>query len=70
MEKAVNNEVKQAVALEIVKLKMSALHQHDQKLSINADLWVEEFHKALERVHEAERNYAKEKKVIRQHSGY
>ncbi|OOW12630.1 hypothetical protein MF4640_12065 [Acinetobacter sp. MF4640] len=66
----VNNEVKQAIALEIAKMKMSALHQHDQKLGINADLWVEEFHKALERVYEAERNYAKEKKAIRQHSDY
>lgn len=65
-----NNEVKQAIALEIVKLKMSALHQHDQKLGINADLWVEEFHKALERVFESEKNYAKEKNAIRQYSDY
>ena len=65
-----NNEVKQAIALEIAKLKMSALHQHDQKLGVNADLWVEEFHKALEKVYEADRSYAKEKHAMRQHSDY
>lgn len=63
-----NNEIKQAVALEIAKMKMTALHQHDKNLGINADLWVEEFHNALEKVDEAERNYAREKRAIRQHS--
>ena len=70
VEKIVNNEIKQAVALEIAKMKMTALHQHDKNLGINADLWVEEFHKALEKVDEAERNYAREKRAIRQHSDY
>lgn len=65
-----NNEVKQAVALEIAKMKMTALHQHDQNLGVNADLWVEEFHKALEKVYEADRNYAREKATMRQHSDY
>ena len=70
VEKIVNNEIKQAVALEITKMKMTALHQHDKNLGINADLWVEEFHKALQKVDEAERNYAREKRAIRQHSDY
>jgi len=57
----VNSETKQAIALEIAKMKMTALHQHDQKLGINADLWVDEFHAALSRINEAEKNYARNK---------
>lgn len=65
-----NNEIREAIALEIAKMKMIALGQHDQNLGINADLWVEEFHKALETVCEADRNYAKEKAAMRQRSDY
>lgn len=70
VEKIVNNEVKQAIALEIVKRKMTYMAKENPNIDLNADIWVEEFHKALQKVDEAERNYAREKRAIRQHSDY
>lgn len=61
VESEVNNETKQAIALEITKMKMTAIYEQDSNLGINADLWVDEFHAALGRINEAEKNYARDK---------
>ena len=61
MEKKVNNEIKQAIALEIAKMKMTATYEQNPNLGINADLWVDEFHAAFGKINEAEKNYARDR---------
>ena len=55
VEKIVNNEVKQAIALEITKRKMSYMAKEYPNIDLNADIWVDEFYTALKRVDEAKK---------------
>lgn len=52
-----NNEVKQAIALEITKRKMSYMAKEYPNIDLNADIWVDEFYTALKRVDEAKKTH-------------
>ena len=53
----VNNEVKQAIALEITKRKMNYMAKEYPNSDLNADIWVDEFYTALKRVDEAKKTH-------------
>lgn len=54
-----NNEIKQAIALEIAKRKMTYMAKENPNIDLNADIWVDEFYEALKRVDEAKKEYRK-----------
>ena len=64
VEKIVNNEVKQAIALEIVKRKMTYMAKENPNIDLNADIWVDEFYTALKRVDEAKKTHAEFKSPL------
>ena len=53
------DEIKQAIALEIVKRKMAYMAKEIPNIDLNADIWVDEFYAALKRVDEAKKEYRK-----------
>jgi hypothetical protein len=55
------DEIKQAIALEIAKRKMTYMAKEIPNIDLNADIWVDEFYAALGRINEAEKNYARDK---------
>lgn len=61
VENIVNNDIKQAIALEITKRKMDYMANKHPNSDLNADTWVDEFHTALSKIIEAEKDYARNK---------
>lgn len=53
------DEIKQAIALEIAKRKMTYMAKEIPNIDLNADIWVDEFYAALKRVDEAKKEYRK-----------
>ena len=50
-----NNDIKQAIALEITKRKMDYMANKHPNSDLNADIWVDEFYEALKRVNDAKK---------------
>lgn len=67
-----DKDIQQAMALEIAKMKMLDTYKQDPRIGMNTDLWVDEFHTALNKIMESERNYAKDnkQKVKNRHSDF
>jgi hypothetical protein len=53
-------------------MKMLDTYKQDPRIGMNTDLWVDEFHTALNKIVESERNYAKDnkQKVKNRHSDF